>query len=758
MRYFVLFFCGMLVLSGVVAGDGDYRIYSDGRKVYLVAGDLKRTISIEGSEVSTGSISVGGEEMLSGSADEVSFCIDKSVPNRRPVGIDPDEGGSVTQKTAVSDSTDALDIEEEGGKDSAEKVSWIEPRIFRASSWGEVFKLVKYRISKPEAGVEQLAIRGRAVDDKVLKGVSVNIYYQVYGGYPAIRKRVEIVNNSSSWLKISDLVIDDVELKEAFRNQTFLTPSERGAVSSIVGFSNSKKTRGAVFASEVPSALRVIEDDGAMGYSEEYFEWVLGPSERFVSEPVFIYGYSGDAVETVSGVSLPLDRAVEGQFKEFVKEHVGLAATGVEMPAPVWCTWTNFAQRVNDEIIREQADIAAKAGFKTLQIDDGWQKGRLGITPDKEKFPDFLSTCEYIRSKGLRVGLWVSCFRLRDSDDLKALPDAANVPEVRRHEGVAMSFSSRWSRYFGNQLVFLHDYYGATYFKQDFTNIKYGDFAKGHYSRSKKESLLRGLRGLFESQDVLRRQAPEAANQITHEIYWGTPGVPCDLAVLKHAVTYHVPPNDYSGVGHWKQRAGASKWWDKADIEKISEQLLKGCFNARKRFYLHRGLPLECIEYYAASTVNWKGSLTGKIQDRQICSWLMGAPSVYAGDLASLTEGNIERYRDRFGMLERLNNEYGIYRNFQYSGVPEPTDTGWHWWGKLNEDGEGAVVVIRGAGGEDERAVNIPWVDAGKRYEVTALLGSNELGTFKGADLIKGRLEIGLPVYGQEIIELKIKN
>ena len=392
-----------------------------------------------------------------------------------------------------------------------------------------------------------------------------------------------------------------------------------------------------------------------------------------------------------------------------------------------------------------------------MQIDDGWQKGRLGVTPDTDKFGDLLSTCNYVRSKGLRIGLWVSCFRLRDSEDLKALPGAASVPEIRRHQGIAMSFSSPWSKYYGNQLAYLHDYYGVTYFKQDFTNIRYGDFAKGHYSRSKKESLLRGLRGLFESQDVLRRQAPDVANQISHEIYWGTPGVPCDLAVLKHAVSYHVPPNDYSGVGHWKQRAGSSDWWDKVDPEKMSEKLLKGCFNSRNRFYLHRGLPLECIEYYGAATVNCKGSLTGEIQDRQICSWLMGTPSVYAGDMASLTKENIKRYRDRFDIIKRLNRKYDIYRNFQYSGVPGPTDTDWHWWGKLNENGEGAVVVIRGNSGKEKRAVNIPWVLPQKRYQLTALFGEKELGTFTGSDLINGKLEITLPKYGQEILEVKRK-
>lgn len=739
------------------AADNSYKIYSDSDQVHIFAGDLKRTINVKGGDVYTTSIEVAGEKILAGAANELSFCIEKAVPNRCPVGLNPKTAGSVTQKTTMSDSKDALSIKKESGSISLGEVMWQGPRVFTGKTWGGVFNFVNCQYSSPEPGIRQLIIRTRTLNDTILSGVAINIFYQIYDGYPVIRKWVEINNNSSNWIKLSDLIIDDIQLKQEFLNRTFLTPSERGAVSSIVGFSNSKQTKGAVFASEVPSALRIINDNGSMGYNKEHFEWILGPAESFVSEPIFIYGYSGDVVKTISADSIPLDRAVERPFKRFLKEHIGVASTQVEIPAPQWATWTNFGPEVTDAIVREQAEIAARAGFVLFELDDGWQRGRLGVTPDPDRFGDLLSTCQYVRSLGLRMGLWVSCFRLRDSEDIKALPDAPSVPEIRRLSGVAMSFSSPWSKYYGNQLVYLHDYYGATYFKQDFTNIKFGDFAEGHYSRSSKESLLRGLRGLFDSQDILRSLAPEVANEITHEIYWGTPGVPCDLAALKHAVLYHIPPNDYSGVGHWKQRVGASDWWDSADPKTLGQQLLNGCFNARNRFYWHRGLPLESLEYYCAATVNWKGSLTAEIQDRQVCSWLMGAPLVYSGDLASLTEENIKRYRNRFDIIKRLNREYGIYRNFQYSGVPAPTDTDWHWWGKLNENREGAVVVLRGNGGKEKRAVNIPWVLPQKRYQLTALFGEKELGTFKGSDLINGKLKVTLPEYGQEILEVKRK-
>jgi hypothetical protein len=255
---------------------------------------------------------------------------------------------------------------------------------------------------------------------------------------------------------------------------------------------------------------------------------------------------------------------------------------------------------------------------------------------------------------------------------------------------------------------------------------------------------------------MMHEANPNLTLELTHEVYWGTPGVPCDLAALKHANLYHIPPNDYSGDGDRKQRY--SRDW-KLDPATMQRGLLDGTLHARERFYAHRGLPLDAIEYYGAATMNIKGSLTAQIQDRQIASWLMGAPMVFAGDLSSLTKDNIELYRSRFGILKRLQETYNIYDYFEFSGVPsEPTEQNWQWWGKLNPQGFGAVVVLRGAGGENMRAVNVPWVAGQTRYNVHAVLSDRNMGEFSGRQLQAGELHLMLPVNGQEILELSPVN
>ncbi len=642
------------------------------------------------------------------------------------------------------------------GRDAVPALEWtkgqmpsVEPRpgVSWHHSRSPELVFVRSAVTRPGPGSMRAVLEYRAG----YFPVTVNL--EVYEGYPAIRKWVEIKNPGKLWIKIDHLKIEDLRIDPAYGKPLSLTPAERGAGSSIVAFSNPAHTQGAMACSEIPSAMRYIGDDASMGYSQEHFEWVLGPGESFVSEPVFYFGFAGAAVKTASAVSTPLDRAIEGSFQRFLVEKVGIASNPDKLPAPMWVTWTNFLRNIDDAIVREQATIAAKAGFSMITMDQGWQEGLLGADPDPLKFPNFAATAKFVESLGLQLGAWVSSLRQPASRDLKLFPNGASVPiRFRNPEGgVAMSFAGPWRHHFAQELVEVAKRFNITYFKQDFTNIQFGNIGEGSEGRTLKDSVLRGLRNLLEAQDYIRQHAPGVSTQITHEIYWGTPGVPCDIAALKHAHLYHIPPNDYSGAGVRNSRF--SKDW-KLDPAKMKRDLITGCWNARQRFYDHRGLPLYGIEYYAAATMNVGGSLTPQVQDRQVCSWLMGAPLVFAGDLTSLTVENIAQYSKRFDLLKRLQAQYGIYRNFQFSGVPAPTDVDWHWWGKLNRRGEGVVVVIRGSGGAEERQINVPWVLPRAQYRVTALFSDRDLGSFSGSQLQQGALKLTLPSLGQEILEL----
>lgn len=718
---------------------------ADGQAV-LKSGSIERVIRFGDGNVRTTSLTVAGQQMLAAPAREFSVVITREQGNRQPRGLRPedDEQNAFTMGHRERWRGDEYDPARYDDK-RPDAPKWVDARPLQASTWSRQGGKPAATVTKPAPGVTRLSIR-----TSVLEGLTVELNYEVYDGYPAVRKWAVVRNGGSLWLKLERMMVEDLHLVSLTRKS--LAAAMFGVQPSVVAFEGPGARYGVIAASEIPSALRNISEQGAMGYTPSLFEWVLGPGEEFSSEPVFYYGYSGAATRTVSSVSTPLDRALEGRYMEFVDRHIGVAASSAPIHGPQWMTWAYFYSRIDDKLVRELADIAARSGFTEMLLDDGWQKGRLGVDVDTVKFPDFAATAEFVRSKGLALGLWVSCFRDKDSRDLAAMPDAYILPSLIRSPslpGLAMSFASGWRDFYVKDLVEVARRYGISYFKQDFTNVMYGDLAEGHESRTRKESLLRGLRGLLAAQAGLRRAAPDVVNEITHEIYWGTPGVPADLAALKHTARFHIPPNEAIGSDVKAEFRGRE-----ITAEEHAVALREGCWLARQRFYSHRGLPLYPLEFYAASTTNHLGSLTGLVQDRQVASWLMGMPVCFSGDARTLTGENIAHYRKRLEAVRRLDKVYGIYKRFQFSGVPEPTDVDWHWWGKLNARGHGAVVVLRGSAGAASRSVNVPWVRRDAQYRVRGLFTGQSYGTLSGQALQDAGLRIDLPVYGQELLEI----
>lgn len=762
-----------------------------GTQIIFRAGLLSRDLSTAEGNLTGTSFQISGEELLQSAAEEVTFTVHFAQPNREPIGIKPGESGvePKSAKLPMSFPMKSLKHMEEDYVDT-KGVEWISPVSVSSKNWNQIFNTMRTQVYTPSAGVTRLDIivqseRGAA------KGLRCTLTYEVYDGYPVVRKWVTFTNHGSAWIKIKDCILEGTVLKPEFRNQKVMAPGavdRAGAMDhdaqelqelgnevlawvifpSIISFGKKDGSAGVIAGSEIPSAIREIHDDGSMGYRKELFEWVLGPDETFTSEPVFYYGYSGETWETASVPSTPRDRAAERPFRDFVSQHIGVAADNVKLYTPVWSIWEVSWRHVTDTMLREQAPIAARCGFKQIEVDAGWQWDNLGRRVDEVKFPDFAETCRYIESLGMKFSLWISNYRSVGSRDLERHADLRSVPLITKKrklgDGYGMSYASAWREYFARDLVELYHQYGIIGFKEDHCNIRSGDIGLGHESRTRKESLLRGFRGTFAMKDMISHIAPEVITNVTHETYWDNPNPGADLAVLKHSVAYHIPPNRHDGgedlfmfkargkEPETKYYGGAESAHAAAEIRR--KAFIDGCMLAREQMYAHRALPMRCLQFFALITINQDGSLTPLVQDRQVCSLLMGAPFLYSGDLTTLTEENINRYANRFELVNSLNKKYDIYKHFQFSGVPVPTDTDWHWWGKLNKKGYGAVVILRGSGGEKQRVINIPWVMTDKQYKVRACFAEENLGTFTGKQLQEGKINLSLPAYGQEILEV----
>ena len=80
-----------------------------------------------------------------------------------------------------------------------------------------------------------------------------------------------------------------------------------------------------------------------------------------------------------------------------------------------WNSWNKFADKVNEDLIRQTADAMVSsgmkdAGYEYINIDDTWEGERDSqgfIQPDPRKFPSGMKAlADYVHSKGLKLGIY----------------------------------------------------------------------------------------------------------------------------------------------------------------------------------------------------------------------------------------------------------------------------------------------------------------------------------------------------------------
>ncbi len=112
-------------------------------------------------------------------------------------------------------------------------------------------------------------------------------------------------------------------------------------------------------------------------------------------------------------------------FKDAIHESVdnlremnGLIPSDIPEDAkkPVFSTWYNFHQNINEENLLKQCEKAYELGMRTIIIDDGWQTDNVeggyaycgDWNPCVKKFPDMARFIENVHKSGLKAMLWYS--------------------------------------------------------------------------------------------------------------------------------------------------------------------------------------------------------------------------------------------------------------------------------------------------------------------------------------------------------------
>jgi alpha-galactosidase len=92
-----------------------------------------------------------------------------------------------------------------------------------------------------------------------------------------------------------------------------------------------------------------------------------------------------------------------------------VAVTVAATPPMGWNSWNHFAGKIDDAIVRAQADAMVSSGMRDagyiyINIDDTWQAERdaQGVIHANSRFPDMKALSDYVHGKGLKLGIYSS--------------------------------------------------------------------------------------------------------------------------------------------------------------------------------------------------------------------------------------------------------------------------------------------------------------------------------------------------------------
>ena len=215
-----------------------------------------------------------------------------------------------------------------------------------------------------------------------------------------------------------------------------------------------------------------------------------------------------------------------------------------DTPPMGWNSWNHFACDINENVIKEIADVLVSSGMKDagyvyVNIDDCWQGERdsLGfIHPNSERFPSGMKAlADYVHAKGLKLGIY-SCAGSKT---------CGGYPASREHEYQDACAFAQW---------------GIDYLKYDWCNTE-GLNAVGAYKTMRDALFDAGRPMVFSLCEWGNNKPWEWGANVGH--LWRTTGdiYNCFDCVKDHGtwkswgVTYIIDMQDglrkYAGPNHW---------------------------------------------------------------------------------------------------------------------------------------------------------------------------------------------------------------
>jgi len=604
---------------------------------------------------------------------------------------------------------------------------------------------------------------------KEADGIEIQILYLTYPGLPLIRKMINFKNVSSS-----DIKLEGVDIENISTNLDFVTTwiyhnyARMKHLGTYVGnwddpvivLHNTSLRAGLALGNEAPGILKrtayhTKSNNAEIGLTHPdqdfpFRKWI-SPGESWMSPATFIAPYS----DTDDGYHV-----INSVVNDFVRKHMGTRLSAIrDKPLFVYDTWNPFRTFLSDSLVREIAKAASECGIKEFLIDDGWEYNYGAKSSEKgwganygdwlvdlNKFPDGLkSTFDYIRSLGMRPGLWISLgSATADSRVFKDHPEWFVVNRNGKQGNVHIysadndfftsCFGTEWVSYIKSLILKMVKEYGLAYAKLDLAVVTgayvndpsvSGCYASDHpYHRDHEESYITIYRNVLKLFDELHEEAPDLFIDCSFE----TAG--------------RLQLQDYGFVRH-----AEGNW-----LSNIEEPFPTGALRVRQlAWWKSSALP-------AGSLVIGNLPLDSKNIEFDLKS-LIGTLPVMLGDPRKLTPGKRDFLRKWSLWMENMENKYNymIFRQ-ELPGFCEPAEGYWDGWARINTDtGDGGIIgIFRQGAKENTRRVFIDGLDDESIYRILLAPDGKEVISLSGEHLSEEGFQVKLDKdYDAAIFEIR---
>jgi alpha-galactosidase len=591
-------------------------------------------------------------------------------------------------------------------------------------------------------GCKSIEIRCKGKDDGWAKGILILLEYRICSDLPVTRKFISIINNSAAPVTLYDLDVENLNLIPASQYLTNVycnygtnlmrIPYQGDYYDPALLVYNEDAKEGFILGNEAAAVLKKTNiyptgekiTIGMKYLNEPYpFKFSLEPGNSFKSPGAFICLYNGPKWQD----------AFEGNFSRFVKDYLDIRLfERPSYPLFYYCTWNPFRRDINHKVIGELADALEGTGVDVLIIDDGWQDLYGDWNSDPAKFPEGIEkTCKYIRSKGLKPGLWFSMATVeRESKVFRDHPEwavtskdgrPANLHSMNWGNWVTMSMGSPWFDYILEKISYYIRSCQLGYVKVDLTVSQSayvmdpdmsGDYSfNGKSYKDHESSYYALMESTIRFLDILHDRFPDVIIDCTFEV-WGRYNI-SDYALIQHS--------DVSWLTNYESAPPAGPISIRQVVDERARVIPPATMLVGNQLMLSDNY--QFAYHSVASSVQ-----------------------LLCGDVRNITPEQKAWYKKWSDWFRDMENKYQYTRFYQKSDAADKaTLSNWDACYKFNpEKGGGVLFFYRNNSPNESMRFIIHCVNPDKKYRIYNPEIQKEVGIFTGRELTESGLLINI--------------